>query len=184
MRIHLDDIPESGLVLNFSGTENVLTDSLNRIKNIQAGEIRPYLYGHLHVERLVDGALLSGKVVGSVELQCARCLVDYTLEPEVDMHVLVVPKGSGEKKRLQERDSDENVFFIDGMEFDPGDVIVQEILLALPMKPLCAEDCKGICQTCGNLQAQCSCPKEKPTDRRWAALKELRDKLKTPEAQE
>ncbi len=184
MRIHLDEIPESGLVLTFSGMENVLVDALNRIKIIQRGEIHPFLKGRISIDRVEDGALLTGTVTGSVELQCARCLTNYISDPEVNLRVLVAPRRSGAKAQTNEGDVDENTFFLEGVEFDPGDVILQELLLGLPMKPLCAEDCKGMCPRCGHLQNQCSCPENKPIDSRWAALKDLKSKMKSTNAEE
>jgi uncharacterized protein len=54
----------------------------------------------------------------------------------------------------------------------------EQVLLALPLKAVCREDCKGLCPHCGkNLnEGQCSCA-EPVDDLRWSALKEIRDKL-------
>ncbi|HYU46996.1 MAG TPA: DUF177 domain-containing protein, partial [Terriglobales bacterium] len=58
------------------------------------------------------------------------------------------------------------------------DALREQVLLALPLKMVCREDCKGLCPHCGkNLnESQCSCA-ERLDDPRWAALKEIRDKL-------
>jgi len=57
-------------------------------------------------------------------------------------------------------------------------VLREQVLLAVPLKAICRQDCKGLCSQCGaNLNAaQCSCA-EPVEDPRWAALKEIRSKL-------
>jgi uncharacterized protein len=56
-------------------------------------------------------------------------------------------------------------------------VLREQVLLAVPLKVICRQDCKGLCPQCGkNLNTEsCSCAE--PTDERWSALKELREKL-------
>jgi uncharacterized protein len=58
------------------------------------------------------------------------------------------------------------------------DVLREQVLLAVPLKAICREDCKGLCPHCGkNLNlAQCSC-EEPVEDLRWSGLRELRSKL-------
>jgi uncharacterized protein len=58
------------------------------------------------------------------------------------------------------------------------DVLREQVLLALPLKAICREDCKGFCPHCGrNLnQEQCNCT-EPLDDLRWSALKDIREKL-------
>jgi len=58
------------------------------------------------------------------------------------------------------------------------DALREQVLLSVPLRVLCREDCKGLCPTCGkNLNLErCSCANEVP-DVRWTALKEIRSKL-------
>jgi uncharacterized protein len=58
------------------------------------------------------------------------------------------------------------------------DAVREQVLLALPLKAVCREDCRGLCPKCGAYlnEEQCSC-KEHVEDPRWAALKDIRSKL-------
>ena len=62
-----------------------------------------------------------------------------------------------------------------GVEIDVDEIVREQILLAVPARVLCVEDCKGICATCGtDLNAgDCNCESQ-DVDPRWAALKSLR----------
>jgi uncharacterized protein len=59
-------------------------------------------------------------------------------------------------------------------------IIVQEVLLELPMKPLCSEQCAGLCPTCGAPvgSKECTCREQEHRDPRWAALAQLKAKMK------
>jgi uncharacterized protein len=68
---------------------------------------------------------------------------------------------------------------VNGDELDPGEVVLQELFLEHPLKPLCSEDCQGLCPKCGGLRGteECTCDEEAPADPRWQALAELKDRL-------
>jgi uncharacterized protein len=73
---------------------------------------------------------------------------------------------------LEERDMSLSVF--DGDAIDIDELVVEQLLLALPSRILCQEDCKGLCPVCGNNRnlKECSCESAE-VDPRWGALKEL-----------
>ena len=75
--------------------------------------------------------------------------------------------------------SDDDVDFapFEGDEIDLGELFREQILLAIPMTPLCREECKGLCPVCGaDLNAgECSCERGE-IDPRWSALADLKDK--------
>lgn len=103
--------------------------------------------------------------------RCDRCCAELVEPMTVPIKNVVVvetegqPTGSGE--------NDEIIGIRDGvLELDP--LVLQSILLALPMKHLCSEDCRGLCPVCGkNLnEGDCGCPKD-TTDPRLAKLQQL-----------
>jgi len=63
-------------------------------------------------------------------------------------------------------------------ELDLGELIVQEVLMDLPLQPLCREDCPGLCSRCGGLKGseECRCEEEKEIDPRWQKLMTMRGK--------
>jgi uncharacterized protein len=110
-----------------------------------------------------------------VELTCSRCLslFHYQLTLNFEEEYLpTVDVVSGATLPLPE---EAGVFTIDEHHIlDLTEAIRQYTLLAIPMKPLCHEDCAGLCQNCGqNLNlGRCDCPTES-TDPRWSGLTEL-----------
>lgn len=121
----------------------------------------------------VDGELtltgdiinLDARVTTNLSLPCSRCLTTYS--HPIDIHIHEKFSGSS----LNE---DDEVIFIDGDTIDIADVIKNNIITSLPIKKLCKEDCKGLCQNCGkNLNiSSCDCIEE-DIDPRLAELKKL-----------
>ena len=106
-------------------------------------------------------------------MQCARCLKEF--ESDVTLRVCELYAGPG-----HEASDDEDVYQVDGLEIDLEPMVRDAVTLALPLNPLCREDCKGLCATCGtdlNI-GSCDC-KEDDFDPRWAALSDLRQRLES-----
>jgi uncharacterized protein len=129
--------------------------------------------GDLRIESVIEGVLVTGRVQGGAALQCARCLKEF--EKDVTLRVCELYAGPGHKAS-----DDEDVYQVDGLEIDLERMIRDAVTLALPLNPLCREDCKGLCASCGtdlNL-GSCDC-KEDDFDPRWAALSDLRQRLES-----
>ncbi len=179
MKICIQDVTESGLELVFSGEERVLSAALETTQVPQGVRIDPAVTGRLQVQKSGEEIVLVARVSAQVSLQCARCLEWVTTSKEVDVH-LVVRSGMPSlppEYEMEASDADEMV--AEGSELDVGKIILQELLLELPMKPLCREDCPGFCPVCGGRsgEGECRCADEGPADSRWAALEKLKEKL-------
>jgi uncharacterized protein len=92
---------------------------------------------------------------------CARCLEPYQVEAGQDFDLFYQPHAAGRpitgEIELKEKDTEVSFFWGDGIEV--GDILREQILLSLPMKPICREDCQGLCPHCGknrNLET-CDC---------------------------
>jgi len=132
------------------------------------------LQGEISLTRTERGILVTGVLNTRVEAMCSRCLGTFhqplTLKIEEEL-LPTVDSSTGAHLSWPE---EEGAFIInDKQEFDLGEAVRQYALLALPMKPLCREDCAGLCPTCGhNLNlGPCSCAA--PIDPRLALLKKL-----------
>jgi uncharacterized protein len=116
------------------------------------------------LEWVSDGLLVTGTVEGAWEGPCRRCLgpVQDTLRTEVQELFESNPR-EGESYRLEH----------DRVDLEP--LAREALVLDLPLAPLCQEDCRGLCPTCGAdlNQGDCDCPPAEP-DSRWAALDVLR----------
>lgn len=99
--------------------------------------------------------------------ECGRCLAPFALPLHIDVE--------REVKRCE--DGFEDSIVVDGSDcFDLAEEVRAQIYFAFPAKPLCKEDCKGLCPVCGcNLnESSCSCD-TKTADPRLAVLKKLID---------
>ena len=139
------------------------------------GVIHP-VKGELTFINIGKKILATGKLTTTANFTCSRCLqpfiTDLSLKIE-DEYYPSVDVNTGFKVDAPE---DEDAFIIDEHHtLDLSEAIRQYILLALPMKPLCRQDCGGICQTCGQdlNEGKCECPSE-AIDPRWADLLKLK----------
>src|SRR5258708_6203242 len=123
---------------------------------------------------------LAGAVKTTLELACSRCLEPFTLavDSAFDLRYQPHAANTGEGEREIEED-DLTTAFYENDEIDLGQLMREQFYLALPMKPLCAEGCKGLCPACGtNLnRGACAC-KHEWEDPRLAALKKLEVRTK------
>lgn len=127
------------------------------------------------VERGGEGYLVTGTVKGTARLRCARCLEPFPFlyEEGFEVRLLSVEQApTDEETRLEPGAL--NVRFYAEPVLDLADLATEQFLLAVPMKPLCSETCRGLCPRCGtNLnRGNCSCSPE--TDDRWAPLESWR----------
>ena len=81
-------------------------------------------------------------------------------------------------EEIELRDADMEIGFYDGIRFDVDTMVVEQITLALPMRFVCTDDCKGLCDICGaDLNVgPCSCKREEG-ESRFSVLKEFRKKI-------
>ena len=119
---------------------------------------------------------LVGGVKTTLELPCSRCLEPFRwpVDAQFDLRYQPHSHNAGEGEREVEED-DLTTAFYDHEEIDLGQLMEEQFYLSLPMKPLCAEDCKGLCPQCGkNLNREtCGCSREWE-DPRFAALRKLK----------
>ena len=138
--------------------------------------------------RMGDDLLIDGRLEGGVALECSRCLARYRHRLHEAFRLLLEPAGSRlpadpEAARVLERDGlclgeDVETGWYRGTEIDLGPFFQEVVMTALPVKPLCREDCKGLCPRCGGDRNQviCDCPDfQKPSP--FAVLETLRDGL-------
>lgn len=113
-------------------------------------------------------------------LPCDRCLeetpveIHCDLETDIDLKEALQDTELSEEEKDAEQDRLDNQTFVEGHELDTDRLLMQELMLQIPEKVLCTEDCKGICYQCGkNLNCgPCGC-KEEPKDLQMAAILDL-----------
>lgn len=112
--------------------------------------------------------LLSGSVVPEFKVACARCGKEYVYNTPVALNAKITDK-------LANEDEDEFIIMQD-FAIDIEDIVRTALILELPTRYLCSEDCKGLCVKCGvNLnEGDCGC-ETKERDSRWDVLKDYFD---------
>jgi uncharacterized protein len=121
-----------------------------------------------------------GRLDVAVETECSRCLDRHPVELGQELDLFYLPaagpagEGGDEGEEVELGDRDVIVGYYEGEQLDLGEVVREQVILGLPLKPLCRPDCRGLCPACGaNLNLSvCGCPQaEEPGDRRLEPLR-------------
>ncbi len=154
----------------------------NEIKQsgpLQASGRAELVEEHQGKHQVIQDIRLRGKLTARLEMNCARCLEPVRRDVARDFELLYRPLGADAgRDELSVTDAEAEIGYYEGEGILLEDVLREQVLLALPLKVVCREECKGLCPHCGkNLnQEQCSC--ETPmADPRWEALKDIRGRL-------
>lgn len=134
---------------------------------------------HHGKHHIIKDIRLKGDLSTRLELPCARCLETVEQDVSRKFDLLYRPQGSDARaEELSVTDAEAEIGYYKGDGLELEDVLREQVLLAVPLKALCEEDCKGLCPHCGkNLnEGQCSCSTKKE-DPRWEALKDIKKKL-------
>jgi uncharacterized protein len=102
--------------------------------------------------------IFTGDVTGTAQGHCSRCLASYWIDVKKSFQLSLVPtlRHRGDI-RLKPEDLD--LGFYAGNEIDLSDLAQEQIILDLPIRPLCKEDCLGLCSACGGNRNEglCTC---------------------------
>ena len=118
---------------------------------------------------------LVGRVTTTIECNCGRCLDPFVVPVAADVDLFFLPASVGAAEGDRETgEADFGVAYFSDDTIDLGDVMREQFYLAVPTKPLCREDCKGLCAVCGinKNRETCACQVEW-TDPRLEPLKRL-----------
>jgi uncharacterized protein len=119
----------------------------------------PVLF-ELLVTKQDDSVKIRGPVKSTVTLTCSRCLEEFTYSFDTNLDVELAPKGFlPHSSEVELRADDLDIYYYEGDEIDLDPLIYDEVLLNIPIRPLCRENCAGLCHACGknrNIES-CSC---------------------------
>src|ERR687889_2195137 len=122
----------------------------------------------LRLESVMEGVLVSGTATAPLTGECGRCLEPVSDTLTVDLQELFAYTDSD--------DQDEDVSRMEGDLLDLEPALRDAVVLALPLTPLCREDCSGLCADCGErLDDLPPDHTHEVTDTRWAALQSALD---------
>jgi uncharacterized protein len=107
-----------------------------------------------------------GHLSAEVGLECGRCLEPFVVPLEQELDLFYLPhrpdQGEEEEDEVELSDRDMVVAYYRNDTLDLGEILREQLFLAMPLARVCREDCRGLCRTCGaNLNvAACACPPE------------------------
>ena len=108
---------------------------------------------------------ISGSVTFEAAFTCGRCLEEFHRNMSLAMDIRVAPKSDfREPAEAEFKDEDIDVYHYEGDEVDIGPFIYEEVLLNMPFRPLCEENCKGLCGICGRNQNYETCNCDRMSD--------------------
>ncbi len=124
----------------------------------------------------IEDIRMIGKFAARLEVSCARCLETVARDIDRDFDLLYRPLGADagrDEISVTQAEADIGYYSDGGLELE--DFLREQLLLALPIKTVCRDDCRGLCPHCGkNLNDNaCSC-KVEMHDPRWDALKNIK----------
>ncbi|MGW0908080.1 YceD family protein [Streptomyces sp. NPDC002853] len=131
----------------------------------------------IRLESVMEGVLVTGTARASAEGECVRCLEPLKLEVEADFQEMFSYPDADDRGRTAEpaddaEDDEDRLYLEDGL-FDLEPVLRDAVVLALPMQPVCRDDCPGLCSQCGARLADDPDHHHDAVDIRWAALQGL-----------
>lgn len=126
---------------------------------------------HIVIDHIKGRELfIKGNVELTIAIPCDRCLKDVPTEFRLDFEKTVdlCESTDAQKDQLDEKN------YIDGYHLDVDKLLYNEILIEWPMKILCSDDCKGICNVCGqNLnEGTCDC-EDTSLDPRMSVIRDV-----------
>ncbi|HPG48183.1 MAG TPA: DUF177 domain-containing protein [Petrotogaceae bacterium] len=180
-----EDLYSKDLIINLESFDELLEknfeiDNWHSIQLLaEEAEFLDTISVSLEVRKSGDGIIAKGRVKTLLGLHCSRCLkkmeqsVDETFD-SVYVSSLFEEKGL----KTEHLESLDDTFFYDGSILDLTDRVIEAIILSVQEKPLCSQECKGLCPVCGtdlNENPQHICC-EKEIDPRFEVLNKLLEK--------
>jgi uncharacterized protein len=176
--IRVEDIPLQGKQESFLEEEGPFNDRLGGETTNSGLLFSGPIQVRLDLSRTGKILLVKSRVEAPLRCTCARCLDPFALNLSSEFKMSLRPRpdprlAPSEEIELSREDLETD--FYDGEEVDLSPMIQDQVLLTLPPKVICREDCRGLCQRCGkNLNREtCQCGGAE-VDPRLAALKHFR----------
>lgn len=115
----------------------------------------------MHLGRSGHGLVIGGTFEGNLRLICSRCLerFEFRAADRFDLYCEIGPPASSGRDQRELDDDELDVTYLEEGRINTDHLLRENILLSLPVQPLCREDCRGLCPQCGaNLNlGSCSC---------------------------
>ncbi len=130
------------------------------------------------IARIEGGYSLDARLSYHGLLECSRCLAASPFETDQEFSLVLYKRAPAEPGEVALQEEDLDAYFYEEPAIAVAPIAEERIQMAVPMKPLCREDCRGLCPGCGQdlNVAACDCVRE-AADPRWQALEVLKKKV-------
>ena len=185
MRLKIKDIAVEGdvyeRVLGHDEVEALLAASTVELSDSKEAAARLAL----RLEVVDDSVVARGTLAGHFDVPCARCLAPARIvAEELALIATFVPAETlaraSEEEETELTAEDLDTYVHDGESIDLEPLVREYLVLAIPIAPLCRDDCAGLCSRCGANQneAPCECSDEPAAESSWvAALKGIKESM-------
>ena len=175
MKIPVDEIPQSPKEITFSENIEELNEIYRRSNSPDFG-FPPFLEVELAYYRSGSDIFFDGSFRSEISGRCGRCLENYSFTLDNSFAFVLTPRPAKWERGAEELHRDDlGLSYYSTDEINLAPLIAEQVMLALPTRPLCAEDCRGLCKGCGaNLNREsCDCSHE-TGDPRMAIFRTLK----------
>ena len=183
---HLSEIPAEGLQLSCTAQPDELQLEPDDAR------VRGEFDLAIDIAKVGRAVRVSGRLAGTFVRQCVRCLNDYDESARIPFtadYLGEAPPAKPQTKRAKPRseeeeseadatiEDEEEPYSLVGDRLELAEMLREQVILATPMQPLCREDCRGLCPTCGQdlNERRCACPEEQQ-DSPFLVLRKLTER--------
>ena len=179
MQIRTDTVPKQGLIIDTQEPFDRFQSLLEMDRKNECRFLSPVLI-RARIRNLPPYIEVTGTLDAKLRLSCSRCLGRYAHGLSTSFSVTYCRAGHAPTPEISESEvewtgEDSDLYYFKGDIIDLTEAVQEQLVMALPVKPLCQADCKGLCNGCGaDLNTEkCKC-KNNPVDPRFAVLKNLK----------
>ena len=177
--LHTEQIKDQEIFRTFEEDPRTLPIIAEMIKS-QACQFRKPLMISVKAYKIRELYEVEGHLETQIRLSCSRCLKDFDTPLTSDFALTYAREVQGlmdvlDEKEIELKLEDVGLLYFRGEEINLQQGIQEQVVMAFPLQPLCAKDCKGLCPQCGsdlNLK-DCGC-EQKPVSSKFAVLKNLK----------
>lgn len=174
LKVNIDEI---GAGLNYKESlPATALPELNDLLETSGAALSAPLALELYLERVGAIVTIQGALRGEAVMHCGRCLSAYPHKLAGNFRLKATPKSTERRyeKEIELLESELDEFTYEGNTLDLREIVQEQVILALPLAPLCHEDCRGLCARCGsNLNTDaCGCDNQQGHPA-FAGLKDL-----------
>lgn len=176
MRIELDEISAGGIVREFTLAVESYPELLALAESDQFSFTTPLAY-RLRLQKSGKLIELEGEVAFTIKEVCGRCLSPFEDQLKSSFALTFTPQkeDASDQEEVELEAGQLGLITYEGEVLDLHEALQEQVIISLPLSPICSEGCKGLCPECGQdlNEALCSCEK-KVFNNKFSALKNLK----------